>query len=200
MVRDRACGNRSIVGGGAGRSALLERPDGCGVGAGGSADAAREGPERRASCRRRQLFRGHEQRQRLQAALCGAAASCRPGNYHSERQSRGAAAAFLRCIRRIGSGRRPGGRRIGPTGTTGNADSRYPHLHFGIRSTARTGVTGRLDQSAIHGRQLLSCASENVGGIHRPPHRPAMQRRPHPARKSKRPRYQTGARSYQRSG
>jgi murein DD-endopeptidase MepM/ murein hydrolase activator NlpD len=61
-----------------------------------------------------------------------------------------------------------GGQQIALTGTTGNADSRYPHLHFEIRTTARTDVTGltdRLDPSTILGGQLLSCGSENIGGI-----------------------------------
>jgi murein DD-endopeptidase MepM/ murein hydrolase activator NlpD len=61
-----------------------------------------------------------------------------------------------------------GGRQIALTGTTGNADPRYPHLHFEIRTTASTGVTGlngRLDPSTILGGQILSCTSELIGGI-----------------------------------
>jgi murein DD-endopeptidase MepM/ murein hydrolase activator NlpD len=61
-----------------------------------------------------------------------------------------------------------GGQQIALTGVTGNADPKYPHLHFEIRTTARTnitGLTGRLDPSTILGGQLLSCSSEEMGGV-----------------------------------
>src|ERR1700744_4427607 len=35
-----------------------------------------------------------------------------------------------------------GGQRIAFTGVTGNADQKYPHLHFEIRTTPRTDITG----------------------------------------------------------
>lgn len=61
-----------------------------------------------------------------------------------------------------------GGQQIALTSVTGNADQKYPHLHFEIRITARTDITGlagRLDPRTILGGQLLSCSSEEIGGV-----------------------------------
>jgi murein DD-endopeptidase MepM/ murein hydrolase activator NlpD len=60
-----------------------------------------------------------------------------------------------------------GGSKIGATGVSGNADKKYPHLHFDIRDTAarQGGLRGRFDPSTVLGGALLSCGSEEIGGI-----------------------------------
>jgi murein DD-endopeptidase MepM/ murein hydrolase activator NlpD len=61
-----------------------------------------------------------------------------------------------------------GGQAIAKTGITGNAIAKYPHLHFEIRTTSADlgrGLRGRLDPSAVLGGQLLSCTSEQIGGV-----------------------------------
>jgi murein DD-endopeptidase MepM/ murein hydrolase activator NlpD len=60
------------------------------------------------------------------------------------------------------------GQKIALTGTSGNADPKYPHLHFEIRtssSKALSGLHGRLDPSTVLGGQLLSCRTEQIGGF-----------------------------------
>jgi murein DD-endopeptidase MepM/ murein hydrolase activator NlpD len=54
------------------------------------------------------------------------------------------------------------------TGTSGNAEVAYPHLHFEIRSTAKPlgkGLAGRIDPSEVLGRYLLSNNTAQVGGV-----------------------------------
>ncbi len=60
-----------------------------------------------------------------------------------------------------------GGQKIGLTGISGNADAKYPHLHFELRTTdnRQGGLKGRLDPSSVYGGALISCRSEQIGGI-----------------------------------
>jgi murein DD-endopeptidase MepM/ murein hydrolase activator NlpD len=58
---------------------------------------------------------------------------------------------------------------IGLTGVTGNADSKAPHLHFEIRSTANpnpgTGFIGRLDPARVLGYRYLVCRPPTDHGV-----------------------------------
>ncbi len=55
------------------------------------------------------------------------------------------------------------GQAVGRTGVSGNAEKKYPHLHFEIRLTSDNlgkGLVGRINPGEILGYQLLSCQAE----------------------------------------
>jgi murein DD-endopeptidase MepM/ murein hydrolase activator NlpD len=65
-----------------------------------------------------------------------------------------------------------GGEMIGRTGITGNAKRtpQYPHLHFELRTSpaipgGKDPFRGRVDPVELFGAQLLSCGSNQLGGV-----------------------------------
>jgi murein DD-endopeptidase MepM/ murein hydrolase activator NlpD len=57
---------------------------------------------------------------------------------------------------------------IGKAGISGNADAKYPHLHFEVRTSPEKGIVGldkRINPGDLLGYGMLSCISEEMDGI-----------------------------------